>query len=127
MLEQWQEPLLPVLINSFPGDTLGQAGVAKVSDSEYMAGLEKSRDYLRALDCKILHLMAGKVAVDQDRAKCFELYVERVRKAAKMLENDGVTIVLEPISYFVAEDYLLNDFGKAVELIKEVGRFWRRW
>ena len=48
-----------VLINTFPGDNLGFGGRVGEED-QFMESLKRSIEYCRALDCHLLHIMAGR-------------------------------------------------------------------
>ena len=57
-----------------------------------------AREYARVTGAKTLHLMAGKIAPDADRAAWTRTLVENVALAADVLAADGRTVVLEPIN-----------------------------
>jgi hydroxypyruvate isomerase len=69
-----------------------------VRDRLEALSLDLARHYAQATGARTLHLMAGKIAPDADRAAWTRTLVENVRLAADTLAADGVTIVLEPIN-----------------------------
>ncbi|CAN5324838.1 hydroxypyruvate isomerase [soil metagenome] len=90
-----------VLFNCPAGDwSAGERGIAALPDriAECRDGVARALRYARALGCDKLHLMAGLVPPDADRAEMFETLVENVRFAADLVADDGIQILLEPIN-----------------------------
>jgi hydroxypyruvate isomerase len=73
-----------------------------------------AREYAQATGARTLHLMAGKIAPDADRAAWTQVLVENVRLAADAFAADGVTIVLEPINTRVDMPGYFYDTSAAV-------------
>ncbi|MNT10833.1 putative hydroxypyruvate isomerase YgbM [compost metagenome] len=68
-----------------------------------------------------VHVMAGLVPADADRARYRATYLENVAFAAKAAAAQGVTIVLEPINTRDMPGYFLNRQDDAQAICKEVG------
>ncbi|KAG8003234.1 putative hydroxypyruvate isomerase [Nibea albiflora] len=94
-----------VLINTPQGDVkAGDLGLGAVPgrEAEFRQGLDLSMKYARALGCKRIHLMAGRVPVGSQRtavAKEMEgVFVQNLNYAADVLSKEGITGLIEPIN-----------------------------
>ncbi|KAF0042452.1 hypothetical protein F2P81_005984 [Scophthalmus maximus] len=83
-----------VLINTPPGDVMaGDLGLGAVPgrEAEFRQGLDMAIKYAKALDCKRIHLMAGRVPVGSHRtavAKEMEaIFVQNLTYAADILSK----------------------------------------
>lgn len=82
-----------------------------------------AREYARATGARTLHLMAGKIAPDADRAAWTRTLVENVALTADVLAADGVTVVLEPINTRVdMPGYFYDTTAAVLEVMDAVGR-----
>jgi hydroxypyruvate isomerase len=89
------------LFNMATGDwAAGERGIAAnpARVEEFNANIATARDYASALGCPTLHLMAGKIPADADRAAWHATLVDNIARAADALAGDGITLVLEPIN-----------------------------
>ncbi|XP_028300166.1 putative hydroxypyruvate isomerase isoform X2 [Gouania willdenowi] len=137
-----------VLINSPPGErsegvrgraaapwgrtgdlTAGDLGLAAVPgrEAEFRKGLDVSVKYARALDCKRIHLMAGRFPEGADRtvaAKEMEaVFVQNLKYAADILSKEGMTGLIEPINSRISEPrYFLDSPHHAAAILEQVGR-----
>jgi hydroxypyruvate isomerase len=126
-----------VLFDAPMGDwNAGDRGLAAVSgrEAEFRAGLPRAAEYARALDCDLVHVMAGVVGPGTDYAEAQRVYVSNLRHAAAFLQPHGVRAVIEPInrrlgvleggpSYTTEgmHGYFLNHSEHARRIIEEVG------
>ncbi|CAG9567977.1 unnamed protein product [Danaus chrysippus] len=110
-----------VLINLKTGDvTKGQLGVTAVpgKENEFKENLNITIDYAKAVGAKKVHIMAGKL--ENVCSKNWEIYEDNLKYAANMLKTEGLMGVIEPINSHSVPNYFLNDFNKAVEIIKRI-------
>lgn len=113
-----------VLINAWPGHMdKGELGIAIFPErrEEFKRSLEVSIEYLHGLNCKQLHIMAGKVKPNVDQKELQKTYVENLRYAADRLEKEGVVALIEACNNFWIPDYYMNHSQKAVKTLNEVG------
>lgn len=92
--------LTMALFNLPAGDwAAGERGFAAdpARAAEFRDSVDTALAYARATGCTKLHLMAGKIPADADRAAWTDTLVANVRYAADTLGPD-ITIVLEPIN-----------------------------
>jgi hydroxypyruvate isomerase len=105
------------LINVPPGNK-GERGLAvhPGREDEFRQSVGKALDYARILGCPRVHVLAGAVAPEADRARCRATYVENLRWAASEARAAGVTALVEPISQRTIPNYFLNrqDDGHAI-------------
>ncbi|XP_039886394.1 putative hydroxypyruvate isomerase isoform X1 [Simochromis diagramma] len=119
-----------VLINTPPGDIkAGDLGLAAVPgrEAEFREGLDLSLKYARALDCKRIHLMAGRVPVDSDRATVAKemeaVFVQNLKYAADILSKEGITGLIEPINTRITDPgYFLDSPHQASAILEKVGK-----
>jgi hydroxypyruvate isomerase len=78
----------------------GDRGLAAVPgrEAEFRSGLERAAEYARALDCDLVHVMAGVVGPSTDYAEAERVYVGNLRYAAEFFRSHGVRTVIEPIN-----------------------------
>ena len=111
--------LQQILLNAYPGDlSKGEIGLAIYPDrrEEFRESLEVSLKYCKALDCKKLHIMAGKVGPTGDLVEHEDVYVENLRYAAGRLEKEGVLALIEPCNNQWIPGYFMNHPQKALKV-----------
>ncbi|KAJ3599717.1 hypothetical protein NHX12_033673 [Muraenolepis orangiensis] len=119
-----------VLINTPPGDVkAGDLGLAAVPgrEAEFRQGLHLALEYANALDCKRIHLMAGRVPAGCDRAhvasEMESTFVLNLKYAADLLLKEGVTGLIEPINTRITDPrYFLDSPHHAAGIIEKVGK-----
>ena len=118
---QKETQLQQALLNTWSDDTKGFAAVPG-KEEEFHKSLEISIEYCKALQCKRLHVLAGQVPVRGDTGKwnelCTTTYINNLKNASQRLSNDGVTLVIEPIS--TIENYFLCRTDQAVDILGRV-------
>jgi hydroxypyruvate isomerase len=105
------------LFNMPAGDwAAGERGFAAdpARRQAFRDSIDLAREYAQATGARTLHLMAGKIASDDDRAAWTATLVENVRLAADLLAADGLTVVLEPINTRVDVPGYFYDTSAAV-------------
>jgi hydroxypyruvate isomerase len=126
-----------VLFDAPMGDwNAGDRGLAAVPgrEEQFRASLPRVIEYAHALDCDLVHVMAGVVGPATDYAQAERVYVENLRHAAERLRPHGVRVVIEPInrklgvvqggaSYTTEgmHGYFLNHSDHARRIIQQVG------
>lgn len=115
---------LPVVLFNAPmGDAAaGERGLAAQPkrEADFDATIATALTYARALDCKQLHVMAGLAA--GDRATQEAVYVENLRRAADRADDEGVTLLIEPLNARDNPGYFLNSTVAASALLDRIGR-----
>ncbi|KAK6639512.1 hypothetical protein RUM43_007785 [Polyplax serrata] len=110
-----------VLINSYPGNwERGERGLAAVpgKSSEFKASIEQAIDYAKKLDCKRIHIMSG--VIETEAPEHLMVYRSNLNLAEKMLRENDIVGVIEPINKYSLPNYFLNDYKKATSIIKEI-------
>lgn len=116
--------LVQALFNAPPGDwAAGERGIAALPgrEDEFRSGWLRALDYAGALGNDRLHLMAGIVPADADRARHLDIYRENLRYAAQTAAGQGVTVLIEPINPRDMPGYLLNRQDEAQAIRRELG------
>lgn len=121
------------LFNFYPGDfAKGERGIAALPgrEAEFMESIDKAIRYAKATNCKRLHVMAGKVPLDQDgrenitpegRLAMRKTYLNNLKLAAKAVAPLGITLLIEPINTRDMPGYFLSYQQDAHDIVKEVG------
>lgn len=116
--------LTQALFNTPPGDwAAGERGLASLPgrETEFRAALAKALEYCAVLGNDRLHVMAGLIKPDQDRARHRATYLTNLGFAAQQAASLGVTIVIEPINTRDIPGFFLNRQDEAHQICREVG------
>ena len=113
---------LPMLgLNTPRGDVAaGENGLAALPGREEEArrAITEALDYAKAIDCRAVHVMAGKAEGDQ----AFQTFVSNLVFAAETAGPSGPTILIEPLNAHDAPGYFLSNTALASAIIDVVGR-----
>ena len=113
-----------VLFNCPPGDwQAGERGLASLPgrEQEFRRGIERALDYAAVLGNKRLHVMAGLIRPDDDRARHRAVYLNNLAYAAGQAAAHGITVLIEPINTRDMPGYFLNRQDEAQAICAEVG------
>ncbi|XP_068449259.1 putative hydroxypyruvate isomerase isoform X1 [Clinocottus analis] len=119
-----------VLINTPPGDVKrGDLGLGAVPgrEAEFRQGLDLALKYAKALDCKRIHLMAGRVPLGSNRAAVAKemeaIFVQNLNYAAEIFSKEGITGLIEPINTRITDPrYFLDSPHQAAAILEKVGK-----
>lgn len=119
-----------VLINTPPGNKeRGERGLGAdpKQRAEFRRGLDQAVQYAKAVHCKRIHLMAGRVPTGLDRTTvAMEMeatFVENLKYAADVLSKEGIMGLIEPINTRITDPcYFLNTPHQAVKILQQVDR-----
>ncbi len=88
---------------------------------DYINGLRDSICAAKKLGCSMLITQVGQEIPDVDRAVQHAAIVTGLRKCAPILEENGITLAVEPLNTLVDhKGYYLSSSGEAFDIIKEV-------
>ena len=113
--------LTVALFNMPPGDwASGERGIACVPgrQSEFRDGVARALDYAAALDCNLLHCMAGIVPPAVRPGVAASLYLANLLWAAERAASAGVRLVIEPINQRDMPGYLLNNTSQGADIVE---------
>ena len=117
--------LTQVLINSPAGNrAAGERGMACIPErvAAFRDGVAQALDYAVALDCRMVHVMAGvppqEIAYDTAAA----LYAANLAWAAEKALAAGVKLVIEPLNPRDAPGYLLRTQEQGAAIVAAIGR-----
>ena len=112
--------LAVALINISAGNAAaGERGLTALPgrEKDFGADMAQALHYAEAVNCNLVHLLAGLVHHGARRAT----YVANLKKAARMAAASGFGIVIEPINRRDIPGYFLNKTADARSVIHEVG------
>ena len=115
--------LQQVLFNLPAGNwSAGERGLTCLPDraGEFQDSIGIALEYAAALDCSMLHTMAGICPEGADAELVRQVYVDNVRYAAAELAKEEKTLVLEPINFKDMPGFYINYSWQAIEVIKEI-------
>lgn len=86
----------------------------------YLAGLKESIGIAKILDCRTLICQVG-ADTGQPRDRQHENICKGLKSAVEMLEENGITLVMEPLNTAVDhKGYYLSSSKEAFDIVKEV-------
>jgi len=116
--------LVQALFNAPPGDwAAGERGIATLSgrEDEFRSGFDRALEYAAVLGNTRVHVMAGLLAAESDRARHHGVYLQNLAYAADQAGKAGITVLLEPINTRDMPGFFLNRQDQAQAICKEVG------
>lgn len=119
-----EHALVQALFNAPPGDwDAGERGLASLPgrENDFRRSIDTALEYARILGNPKLHLMAGLIRPDQDRAHHRAVYLENLAYAARLAAAEGIGIVIEPINPRDMPGFFLNRQDEAQAICGEVG------
>lgn len=116
--------LVQALFNVPPGDwAAGERGIATLPgrEDEFRSGFDRALEYAAVLGNTRVHVMAGLLAAESDRARHHGVYLQNLAYAAEQAGKAGITVLLEPINTRDMPGFFLNRQDQAQAICKEVG------
>ncbi|KAL4635461.1 hypothetical protein GN956_G14284 [Arapaima gigas] len=118
------------LLNTPPGAPgAGELGLAAVPGREpdFRRGLDLAVTFAKGLDCKRIHLMAGRLPAGTQRSAVAQqmetTFVENLKYAADVLSKEGITGLIEPINTRITDPrYFLATPHQAAAILQKVDR-----
>lgn len=107
-----------------PGDlAAGDRGLACLPgrEAEFEATVETALSYADALDCPMMHCLAGLAPAAESMSRLVETLTGNVRRAAEAAKPAGATILLEPKNARDMPGYMLADYDLARRVIEAAG------
>jgi hydroxypyruvate isomerase len=117
--------LKQVLFNGPPGDwSAGERGIACLPGrvQEFRDSIRRALDYAAALDCRLLHVMAGLAPAGTSLVTLHAIYAANLAWAAEQTAAAGVLAVIEPINQRDIPGYLLKTQEEGGALVEAIGR-----
>jgi hydroxypyruvate isomerase len=117
--------LKQVLFNMPPGDWAGgERGLASLPgrQAEFRDSVGKALDYAAALDCKLMHCMAGTPPAGTPFATAAAVYAANLAAAGERAKAAGVRIVIEPINHRDMPGFHLNTMAQGAAVVEAIGR-----
>jgi hydroxypyruvate isomerase len=112
------------LFNAPAGDfAAGERGLASLPgrEDEFRRSIDIALDYAAALGNRKLHVMAGLIGANDDRARHRDIYLRNLAYAANAARAADLTITIEPINTRDMSGYFLNRQDEAQAICREVG------
>ncbi len=103
---------------------IGERGMASIPgrEEEFAQGVATALQYAKALGCKQVHAMAGKVdekfTIEQQKA----CYIQNIQYAAEVMAPHGIKVLIEPINTRDMPGYFLTTQRQAEALLPEIAR-----
>jgi hydroxypyruvate isomerase len=122
ILKATGQPML--LINTPPGNAAaGERGLACLvgREADFEAAFAKTMEYVRALDVKYVHVMAGVPAPTTDPSISDQVFLRNLKGALRHAAGSGVTLLVEPLNHRDFPGYHLTKFAHARRLIDAIG------
>lgn len=117
--------LTQALFNMPPGDwAKGERGLASLPgrQHEFREGVKKALDYSAALNCGLVHCMAGIVPAGVSPVTAGSLYAANLAWAGELAIASGVKVAIEPINHRDMPGYFLNTQAQGAAIVEAIGR-----
>ena len=117
--------LKQVLFNMPPGNWAGgERGLASLPgrQHEFFENVDKSLDYAAALDCKLVHCMAGIPPAGTPFATAAAIYAANLARAAERASAAGVKLIIEPINHRDMPGFLVYSIAQGAAVVEAIGR-----
>jgi hydroxypyruvate isomerase len=109
-----------VLFNMPPGDfAAGDRGMAcdPAKVGQFQENIGKAVEYARALDCGMLHCMAGLKPRGVSEEKMRETYIANLQLAGRELGKDKIKLLIEAINTHDIPGFYLNTSSQALDIM----------
>ncbi len=116
--------LTQALFNAPPGDWAGgERGLAALPgrQREFRDGIARALDYAAALDCPLVHVMAGIPAADVAPVTAAAVYAANLAWAAEQAASAGKRLVIEPINHRDMPGYHLHTMAQGAAVVAAIG------
>jgi hydroxypyruvate isomerase len=113
-----------VLFNLPMGDRAkGDVGIAcrPGREAEFREGVGRGIAYAKALGCRRVNCISGLALPGEDRAALREVLISNLRFAARVLQTEGIELVVEPLNDINTPNFFLTRSPEAAALLNEVG------
>lgn len=90
-------------------------------EAEFRAGFELALRYAEALGCPRIHVLAGVLSGNTERALHHATYVANLRWACKTAAKGGIDVLIEPLNPRDVPGYLISRQAEAHSVVAEVG------
>lgn len=111
------------LINIPAGDLLnGGRGLSCHSDNQeaFRDACSVAIKYARALDVRVVNVLAGNVSSADKYSECLDTYVENIRYAAELFMLEGIAVSFEAINNKDMPGYLYSSFQDMLNIWTKV-------
>jgi len=85
-------------------------------EADAKAVIDEAVSYAREIHAQNIHVMAG----FSSGPEAHDVFKQNLNYACKLVENDPINILIEPLNYFDAPGYFLSNSSQAQQIIKEV-------
>lgn len=102
----------------------GERGIAALPDraSEFRGSVQRAVEYAAQVGRPFVHVLAGNVPPDADRAHYYETFLSNLAFAADQGAAEQLTIIIEPVCRARFPDFLFKRLDEGIEIIRAVGR-----
>ncbi|CAD1474279.1 unnamed protein product, partial [Heterotrigona itama] len=112
-----------ILINVFTGDvSKGELGFAAIPGEEenFKKSIDLTIEYAKALNCKRIHIMSGKV--NQITTANDDVYLKNLLYAVEKFQKEEIIALIEPINNITVPNYYMNSFQKGLDVVKKINK-----
>jgi hydroxypyruvate isomerase len=116
--------LAQALFNAPPGDwAKGERGLASLPGrrEEFRQGIQQALEYATALDCPLVHVMAG-IPAGVPPVTAAALYAANLAWAGEQALAAGKRLVIEPINHRDMPGFYLNTVEQGAAVVEAIGR-----
>jgi hydroxypyruvate isomerase len=102
----------------------GEKGLAIFPErrKQFIESVEEGHSYARAINVKLLHVMAGVLPKSSRKSSHWQQYIDNLSYAADVVGKDDMKILVEPMCQHAVPNYFIQTPDQAAEAIAATGR-----
>jgi hydroxypyruvate isomerase len=112
---------LELVLHNLPAGNweAGERGIACHPNrtKEFQEGVQRAVDYAKDLGCRKINCLAGIRPTGVDFAEARETLINNLASAARILSEDGIQLLLEPVNTVDIPGFFVSTSGFGLELI----------
>lgn len=110
-----------ILLNVYTDkDHAGYAAIPG-QEQDFRSSITKTIEWAKALGVKKVHIMSGKLKPDEEVTTSHDTVFENnLRYAVPLLEKANIMALIEPINKHSVPNYYLNNYDKAIQMVKRI-------
>jgi hydroxypyruvate isomerase len=112
---------LELVLHNLPAGNweAGERGIACHPNrtKEFQEGVQRAVDYAKDLGCRKINCLAGIRPAGVDFAEARETLINNLASAARILSEDGIQLLLEPVNTVDIPGFFVSTSGFGLELI----------
>ncbi len=102
----------------------GERGIAALPgrEDEFLRSVDQAVAYAVQVGKPMVHAMAGNIPAGVERARCHDVFLKNIERAAEATAAEGLTLILEPCCTARFPDYFYHRIDEGIAVIEQLNR-----